>query len=58
VQKVVQSELVRVCKVAISYDIINSSANPRGAYAHPQVCVAPPLIGTKFPPPLVMINLR
>jgi hypothetical protein len=44
VQKVVQSEIVRVCKIALSYDIRSSSADPGGAYAHPQVCVAPPLV--------------
>jgi hypothetical protein len=43
----VQSELLRVCKVVVSYDIRSSSANPGGAYAHPQVCVAPPL-NTEF----------
>jgi hypothetical protein len=42
--KVVQSEIVRVCKVAISYDIRSRIANPGGAYAHPQACVASPLV--------------
>jgi hypothetical protein len=44
--KVVQSEIVRVCKVAISYDIRSSVPNPGGAYAHPHSCVAPPLEGS------------
>ena len=47
-QQVVQSELLRVCKVVVSYDIRSSSANPGGAYAHPQVCVAPPLVAVDY----------
>jgi hypothetical protein len=41
--KMVQSEIVRVCKVAISYHIRSNIANLGGVYAHPQACVASPL---------------
>jgi hypothetical protein len=43
--KVVQSEIVRMCKVAISYGNRSSVPNPGGCICTPstQACVAPPL---------------